>query len=103
MADELLRRAARAITDLRRLATTLNEAGYPGDAIRIQGFAGTLRELENKLAEAQAKVDSEILDAPLAKQFTLEHHTQRKSIGRQRDLPVRGSQRTLVAPSTTPT
>jgi len=103
MADELLRRAARAITDLRRLATTLNEAGYPGDAIRIQGFAGTLRELEDKLAEAQAKIDSGLFEARLAERCELEQPAQPINAGRHRDRPVGGSRRAFVAPRITPT
>ena len=59
MADEVLRRAARAITDLKKLAKILNDAGYPGDAIRLQGFAGLLRGLEGQLIQAQAKIDAE--------------------------------------------
>ena len=97
MADEVLRRAARAIFDLRKLATTLNNAGYPGDAIRIEGFAGTLRELEDKLADAQAKIDSGLLDASLAEPFDCEQPGDRKSAKRQKDIPVGGSQRALVA------
>ena len=59
MADELLRRAARAINDLRLLANTLNNAGYPGSSIRLQGFAGLLKGLEGELVHAQAKLDAE--------------------------------------------
>jgi hypothetical protein len=98
MADELLRRAARAITDLRKLATTLNHAGYPGDAIRIHGFAGILRELEGKLADAQAKMDLELLDTSPLERSKLEQPIERKSTERQRGPLVGGSQRALVAP-----
>jgi hypothetical protein len=66
MADEVLRRAARAITDLNKLATILNDAGYHGDAIRLQGFTGSLRGLEGQLIQAQAKIDAEI-QPPIAK------------------------------------
>jgi hypothetical protein len=61
VADELLRRAARAITDLRRLGTVLNDAGYPRDALRLQGFAGLLMGLEDELADAQKKLDARVL------------------------------------------
>lgn len=59
MADEVLRRASRAINDLRKLATALNDAGYPGDAIRLQGFAGLLQGLESELVDAQTRGDAE--------------------------------------------
>ena len=61
MADEVLRRAARAITDLRRLAKALNDAGFPGPAIRLQGFAGLLRGLEVELVRTQAQMDAELI------------------------------------------
>ena len=61
MADEVIRRATRAITDLRKLAAILNDAGYPGDAIRLHGFAGLLKELEGELVDAQTKVDASVL------------------------------------------
>jgi hypothetical protein len=51
MADEVLRRAARAITDLRELAKVLNDACYPGSAIRLQGFAGLLKRLDGELVQ----------------------------------------------------
>lgn len=59
MSDEILRRAAHAITDLRKLAKALNDAGYPMESIRLQGFAGYVRQLEGELIQAQAKADSE--------------------------------------------
>lgn len=61
MADEVLRRAARAITDLRRLAKALNDAGFPGPAIRLQGFAGLLRALEGELVQTQSQMDAELI------------------------------------------
>ncbi len=57
MAEEILRRAARAITDLRRLATILNDSGYPASAIRLHGFAGMLKSIEGELVDAQTKMD----------------------------------------------
>jgi hypothetical protein len=62
MTDEVLRRAACAIKDLRRLARELNDAGYPGSAIRLQGAVGLLQGLEGELIEAQAKLDAERID-----------------------------------------
>lgn len=58
MADEILRRAARAITDLRKLATVLNDSGYPASAIRLHGFAGLLKSIEGELVDAQTKMDA---------------------------------------------
>jgi hypothetical protein len=59
MADEILRRAARAITDLRKLAKVLNDAGYPMASLRLQGFAGVMKALEGEFIQAQAKADAE--------------------------------------------
>lgn len=59
MADEILKRAARAISDLRKLAKCLNDAGYPMSSIRLQRLAGVVQELEGELIQAQAKLDAE--------------------------------------------
>ena len=54
--NELLLRAARAITDLRKLGVALTKAGHPGHAIRLQGYAAVVKSLENELVEAQLKM-----------------------------------------------
>jgi hypothetical protein len=59
MPNEILKRAARVITDLRNLAKTLNDAGYPMSSIRLQGFASVVEQLEGELLQAQ-------IDAKLA-------------------------------------
>jgi hypothetical protein len=86
MADEVLRRAARMINDLRRLAETLNDAGYPGSAIRLQGFAGLLRGIEGELLQAQFKLDARLLpddaDALASSRFDDDPSTPRKRSGR---------------------
>jgi hypothetical protein len=85
MADEVLRRAARTINDLRALAETLNDAGYPGSAIRLQGFAGWLRGIEGELVQAQVKCDAELLlDVPVSFCFEDTQTKQRKPSGRLR-------------------
>lgn len=61
MADEVFRCAARAINDLNKLATVLNDAGYPGPSIRLQGYAGMLKSLESEFVQAQVKVDASIV------------------------------------------
>jgi hypothetical protein len=62
MADELLRRAARAIVDIRNLSSALNDAGYPASAIRLQGVAALLKGLEGELIDAQTMLDAETID-----------------------------------------
>jgi hypothetical protein len=59
MADEILRRAARIIVDLRTVGKALNDAGHPGSAIRLYGFAGHLRGIESELMRAQTKANAE--------------------------------------------
>ena len=58
MADEILKRAACTITDLRKLAKNLNDAGYTMSSIRLQGFAGIVQQLEGELIQAQTKLDA---------------------------------------------
>ena len=60
MTDEILKRAARVIIDLRELAKSLNDAGYPGSSIRLQGMAGVVQSLEGELIKAQEKLDAEV-------------------------------------------
>jgi hypothetical protein len=52
MPDEVMRRAARAIVDLHHLARELNDAGYCGSAIRLQGAAGLPKGIEGELIQA---------------------------------------------------
>jgi hypothetical protein len=85
MTDEVLKRAARTINDLRTLAETLNDAGYPGSAIRLQGFAGWLRGIEGELVQAQGKFDAELLlDVPDSCRFEDFQTKQSKPSGRLR-------------------
>ncbi|BBO34316.1 hypothetical protein PLANPX_3928 [Lacipirellula parvula] len=58
--NELILRAARAITDLRKLAVALTTAGYPGHSIRLQGYAAVVKSLENELVEAQRMITKEV-------------------------------------------
>ena len=86
MADEVLRRAARTINDLHTLAATLNDTGYPGSAIRLQGFAGWLRGIEGELVQAQTKLDAELIplvdaDVPVSCRFENAQPKPRKPSG----------------------
>ena len=63
MADAILRRAARTIADLRKLSKALNDAGYPMASLRLQGFAGVVKELEGELIQAQSRIDAEQVPA----------------------------------------
>lgn len=96
MADEVLRRAARAINDLRKLATTLNDAGYPGDAIRLQGFAGTLLGLEDKLVDAQTEMDAELLDVATSCRFDRALPQERKRSTRVIASPADGFRQAIA-------
>lgn len=58
MSDELLTRAARVICDLRKIAKVLCDSGYPGAAIRLQGYAGYVRSLGPELDVANKKIEA---------------------------------------------
>lgn len=70
MSDELLRRAVRAIGDLRKIAKVLCDSGFPGAAIRLQGYAAYVQSLGTELDVANQKIatsaQTEVEDVPLS-------------------------------------
>lgn len=53
MANDVKGRITRIVADLRALANQLTDAGNPADAIRLQGYAATVRQLESELLAAE--------------------------------------------------
>lgn len=70
MSDELLRRAVRVIGDLRKIAKVLCDSGFPGAAIRLQGYAAYVQSLGTELDAANQKIaassQTEVEDVPVS-------------------------------------
>ncbi|MBL9165679.1 MAG: hypothetical protein JNL18_23350 [Planctomycetaceae bacterium] len=47
--------AARVVADLRALSNLLIGAGNHGDAIRLQGYAASVRQIEGELLAAESR------------------------------------------------
>lgn len=82
MKDELLQRAARAVTDLRVVAKALCDAGYPGAAIRLQGFAAYVRSLGSELDVANRRHAS----SPRAEEGNLTDATDASDVNERVEL-----------------
>lgn len=55
MESNVKTRVARVVADLRKLAVGLTEAGNPTDAIRLQGCASAVQQLEAELFAAESR------------------------------------------------
>lgn len=70
MSDELLRRAVRVIGDLRKIAKVLCDSGFPGAAIRLQGYAAYVQSLGTELDAANqtiaASAQTQVEDVPIS-------------------------------------
>lgn len=52
---DVSRLSARVVADLRALAQLLIDAGNHGEAIRLQGYAASVRQIEGELLAAESR------------------------------------------------
>lgn len=56
MDNEVMIRTTRVVSDLQHLAKALSDADFPLSSIRLQGYASTVRQIEDEFTAAQARL-----------------------------------------------